>query len=199
MNTAPRSVFSKKIFKHVVFSSFLEFGPVIIFLASYKYVSIYESTFLLMVATIISTFVTYYLQKRIPYLALYVAMITILFGYMTIHFKDVRFIQMRDTLYDLTCALTLIVGMVTNIHFLRLAFGNVIPMSDKAWDKLTYLWIGYFLVIATSNELVRRLCTLDTWFFFKECAVVLTCIFGFIALYSSYEEKKEGVREGSPR
>jgi intracellular septation protein len=183
---------TKKIIKHIIFSGLLEFGPVVIFLASFEYLSIYESTFLLMVTTILSTFVTYYLQKRIPYLALYVAMITIIFGYMTIHFQEVKFIQMRDTLYDLTCAITLSLGMFFNIRFLKIAFGNVIPMALPGWDRLTYLWIGYFSVIAISNEIVRRLFSLDDWFLFKESVVICTIIFGFTALFISYQEQKEG-------
>jgi intracellular septation protein len=183
---------TKKMLQHVIFSGFLEFGPVVLFLASFEYMSIYESTFLLMVATIVSTFVTYYLQKRIPYLALYVAMITIIFGYMTIHFQEVKFIQMRDTLYDLTCGVTLSLGLIFNIRFLKLAFDNVIPMSLAGWDRLTHLWIGYFFIVAMSNEIVRRLFSLDDWFLFKEFVVVSTVVFGITALYLSYQEKKEG-------
>jgi intracellular septation protein len=185
-------MFTRKMLRHVVFSAVLEFGPVIIFLLSYGYTTVYESTFLLMVATIISTFTTYHLQKRIPYLALYVAMITVLFGYMTIHFQDVKFIQMRDTLYDLTCAVTLLVGMLFNVVFLRVAFGEVIPMSRLAWVKLTYFWIAYFTFIAISNEFARRLLDLDSWFVFKECSVLLTTLFGFFALYYCFQEKIEG-------
>lgn len=177
------------MFKHVIFSSFLEFGPVILFILSFSRTTIYESTIILMVATIISTIVTYRLQRRIPYLALYLAVITVIFGYMTLHFHKVKFIQMRDTLYDVTCALTLILGILIKVPFLKLAFGEIIAMTDRAWDKLTYLWIGYFLLIATSNEVVRTYFSLHEWFTFKGWIVVTTTIFGLTALYISYEEK----------
>lgn len=180
---------SKKTIKHIIFSSFLEFGPVIIFLGSFPYLKIYESTLLLMIATIISTVATYQLQKRIPYLALYVAAITLIFGYMTLHFHEVKFIQMRDTLYDATCAITLIIGILINVPFLKLAFEEVIPMTNRAWNKLTHLWIGYFSLIAICNELVRRLFSLHDWFEFKGWIVVLTSIFGLLAIYISYEQK----------
>lgn len=182
-------MFSGKMLKHVVFSGLLEFGPVILFLTSFHYLKIYESTALLMIATIISTVVTYNLQKRIPYLALYVAAITLLFGYMTIHFHKVKFIQMRDTLYDATCALTLIIGIMINVPFLKLAFNEVIPMANRAWNKLTYLWIGFFILLAVGNEIVRRLFPLPVWFEFKGWMVVTTTIFGLVSLYLVYQPK----------
>jgi intracellular septation protein len=106
---------------------------------------------------------------------------------MTLHFHKIKFIQMRDTLYDATCALTLIIGVIINVPFLKLAFGQVIPMTQHAWNKLTHLWIGFFILIAVSNEIVRRLFTLHEWFEFKGWAVIATSIFGLIALYISYE------------
>lgn len=180
---------SKNMLTRVVFSTLLEFGPVVIFLISSVYVKIYDATIILMIATIISTIVIYRHQKRIPYLALYVALITLLFGYMTLHFHKVKFIQMRDTLYDVTCALTLIVGIMINVQFFKIAFGEIISMTTRAWNKLTYLWIGFFILMAISNEIVRRLFSLSEWFHFKGWAIVVTGIFGVIALYISYEQE----------
>ncbi len=193
MNKKKLPRISRTMFKHIVFSGLLEFGPVILFLASFEHVKIYESTIILMIATIISTFATYRLQKRIPYLALYVAMITIVFGYMTLHFRNVKFIQMRDTLYDATCALTLIIGILLNVPFFKLVFDNVIPMTLRAWNKLTHLWIGYFILIAVANEIVRRTYPLHIWFDFKGWIVFATAVFGLTALYLSYEEKEDSV------
>jgi intracellular septation protein len=191
MNQKHTILFSKKTIQHILFSGLLEFGPVLIFLVSFEHMSIYESTVLLMIGTIISTVVTYTVQKRIPYLALYVASITTIFGYLTLHFHAVKFIQMRDTLYDLTCAVTLMIGMIFDVRFLALAFDSVVPMKNRAWNKLTYLWVTYFMIIAMGNEIIRRFLTLDGWFVFKESVIVFTCIFFFISLYVSYEAKDE--------
>ena len=183
------------MFSHIVASSLFEFGPVLLFLLSSKFVRIYESTMILMIATIISTIVTYRVQKRIPYVALYVAFITIIFGMLTLHFHKVKFIQMRDTLYDTTAALTLIIGLRFNIRFLALAFEKIIPMTSRAWDKLTCLWIGYFLIIAVSNEFARNFLTVSGWFDFKGVILIVTSLFGFLSLYLSYESKEVGKKE----
>lgn len=189
MNKKTNPIFSKKMFTHIISSSLLEFGPVLLFLVSFKYVRIYESTMILMVATIISTIVTYRAQKRIPYLALYVAFLTIIFGFLTLHFRMVKFIQMRDSLYDATCALTLLIGLRFNVRFLELAFDKVIPMTVRAWEKLTYFWIIYFFAIASSNEIIRRFFSIEDWFVFKSVILVMTSLFGFFTLYVCYESK----------
>lgn len=193
MNQKAHPLFSKKLFLQIVSASLLEFGPVLVFIGSFKYLRIYESTMLLMVATIISTIVTYRIQKRIPYLALYVAFMTILFGFMTLHFHKVKFIQMRDSLYDITCAITLLVGLRFNVAFLELAFDKALPMTSRAWARLTYMWAVYFLVIALSNEVIRRMFTLEIWFMFKGSIVVLTSLFGFFSLYLTYESKPKNI------
>lgn len=186
------SLFSSAAGKRLLVGLLLEFGPILIFLASFEYYHVFKATSLLMISTIISTIVTYRIQKRIPYIALYVALITIAFGYLTIMHKEPRFIQMRDTLYDLTCAITLLFGLMIRVSFLKMAFHNIIPLADRAWRRLTYAWIVYFLAIALLNEYVRHTFTLDQWFLFKSAIVVVTVIFGFSALHFFYEKEPKG-------
>lgn len=184
------SIFSPRLLKHVLIAGLLEFGPVLVFIVSFEHFHIYKATIVLMIATIISTVATFYFQKRLPYLALYVALLTGIFGYITLAHHQPRFIQIRDTLYDITCAATLIIGLIINVSFLRLAFQKVIPMSMKAWNNITYAWIGYFITIAVSNEYIRRTMTLQEWFSFKSVIIVVTIIFGVISFYFLYEKEK---------
>ena len=185
------SIFSFGIAKHVVLAGLLEFGPVFIFLVAFESFHIYKATIILMMATIISTIATFRIQKRLPYLALYVALLTSIFGYITLTLHAPRFIQMRDTLYDATCALTLIAGLMVNVSFLKLAFHKVIPMSNKAWTQLTYYWIGFFITLATLNEYVRRTVDLAQWFDFKGLMVLATVLFGCLSLFFIYENEEE--------
>lgn len=180
-------IFSPPMLARLFKAGILEFGPILIFLSSYHHFHIYKATTLLMIATIISTIITYRLERRLPYLALYIAFLTITFGYLTLTHREPKFIQMRDTLYDLTCALTLLFGLMINVPFLKVAFHKVIPMTDRAWHRLTYAWIGYFITVASLNEYIRRTYPLDIWFDFKSIMVFATIIFGFAALHVCYE------------
>ena len=185
------SNFSTTLIKRLLIGGILEFGPIMVFLLSFKRYHVYEATLILMIATIVSTVFTYRIQKRLPYIALYVAFLTTVFGYLTLTNQEPRFIQMRDTLYDVTCALTLIVGLILNIHFLKLAFNNIIPMTNRAWNRLSYAWIFFFVTNAFANEYVRRTFSLVDWFHFKSYIVLITLIFGFTALYLCYEKEEK--------
>ena len=181
--------FSKAMIKKVLLGTLLEFGPVFIFLISFEFFHVYKATIVLMVSTIISTFATFKMQKRLPYVALYVALLTSIFGYVTLTMHQPRFIQMRDTLYDVTCALTLIIGLMVNIPILSHAFNEVLPMTRKAWNNFTYAWIAFFLSAATANEYVRRSMSLSEWFDFKSIMVVVTVVFGIAVIYFFYEKE----------
>lgn len=182
------AVFLKQTLKKLFIASLLEFGPVFLFLFSFERFHIYKATIILMIATIISTVATYRIQRRLPYLALYVALLTSVFGYVTLSLHQPKFIQMRDTLYDVTCALTLIIGLMIRVPFLEIAFHSVIPMTKRAWEKLTYHWIIFFISIACINEYVRTHCSLERWFDFKSIMVAVTVLFGLLSLYVSYEK-----------
>ncbi len=174
--------------KRFLIGGFLEFGPVIAFLLSFQNVHIYRATLILMMTTIISTVLTYKIQKRLPYLALYVAFLTVTFGYITIALHQPKFIQMKDTLYDLTCALTIIVGYIFNFSVLKFAFHSVLPMSKRSWDKLTYIWAVFFLLVAGMNEYIRTTKSLHDWFDYKTTILFVTCLFGFASVYYAYEK-----------
>jgi intracellular septation protein len=191
MTLQKTNLFSRNNLRHIIISSFLEFGPVLLFLATTHMMSVYASTVLLMVATIVSTFITFKVQKRIPFLALYIGLITTLFGFLTIHFHNVAFIQMRDTLYDMTCALTLVIGMLFQKPFLKDAFHSLFPLTNRAWNRLTHLWIAYFLITALSNEIIRTLFSFQSWLLFKGFVILATCLFGLYALYISFELKDD--------
>ena len=181
---------SKKITKRAVIGLVLEFGPVFLFLTTYEIFHVYKATLALMMATIVSTIITFRLQKRLPYFALYIALLTLLFGYLTLAHHNPKFIQIRDTMYDVICALTLMVGLMTNTHFLKLAFNSIFPMATSAWTKVTYFWIAFFLIVATLNEYIRRTMSIADWFHFKSISVLVTVIFGLVVMYLCY--KKEG-------
>lgn len=181
------SAISKHLFKKILIGGVLEFSPIILFLLSFHHFHVYKATIILMVTTVISTGLTYLIQKRIPYLALYMLFLTVLFGYMTVSHHQPRFIQIRDTIYDATFALSLLVGLMFDIFFLKIAFGEISSMTTKAWTRVTYSWIFLFIAIAIANEYVRRTLSVEAWFEFKSIVVVATIIFGIITTYLFYE------------
>ena len=185
------SFFSSSFLKKLVFAGILEFGPIILFVISYEHFHIYRATCILMLATIVSTIIIYRFQKRLPFIALYIAFLTIIFGFLTISHREPKFIQIRDTLYDVIFALTLIIGLIRSRSFLRMSFNSVLPMTIQAWDRITYSWILFFLCVALANEYIRRTMELSQWFHFKAGMILITILFGIITLFLFYEKEKK--------
>lgn len=170
----------KKVIINMFASFLIEFTPILLFIFSYSYLHIYKATFLLMIAVIISTYISYIKEKRIPYIGLYISFLTLIFGYITIAYHIPKFIQIRDSIYDLTFAATLIIGLVFNKVFLYQALNKTIPMARSAWIKITYSWITFFILNAITNEVIRRNFDVNTWIHYKMSVVFISIIFGLV-------------------
>ncbi len=186
----------KKLFKYSVLSKiflglFLDFGPVLIFLFTANHFNFYKATFILMLTTLISTLFTFIKQKRIPFFAVYITLLTIFFGFITISHHDPHFIEMRDTIYDLTLALTLVVGLLFDKLLLKLALESFIKIHDRTWLKLTYTWIAFFVLNSLGNEYVRRFFSKEVWVHFKIDMMSFTIIFAIVTFLLFYELEEE--------
>lgn len=141
------------------------------------------ATLTLMVTTILSVFITHTLEKRIPLVALYIAFLTLVFGYLSLHRHNVTFIQVRDTVYDASLAVTIIIGFIFEKNVLQIALSRTIALSDKVWNKLAVAWTFFFILAALLNEYVRRTHPVFVWLDYKIVMMVVTIVFGVSALY----------------
>lgn len=169
---------------------FFEFSPVVLFLIVYFLIDMIIATYVLVISTIISTIFVYHREQRLPYAALYVALITTVFGYMTIHFRNPEFIQIRDTLYDLTLAGTLLLGFVWRVNFFKIAFHSIVPMTTRAWNSIASVWVWFFLLLAVTNEYMRQTFPVEAWMLYKISVVLVTVVFGFVVFAKYYEQEK---------
>lgn len=184
-----KKISSKALISFTV-NGFLEFGPILVFLLAYDYFHIFKATFVLMIATIIVTVFIFIKQKRLPYASLYLALITTIFGYLTLSHHNPGFIQIRDTVYDVTNAIVLSLALLFEVLLFKIAFDKVMPMTDRAWRKLTWLWIFFFVAAALLNEYIRKHEPLHTWINYKTSMVFVSVIFGFAAIFYTYERKE---------
>lgn len=185
--------FFKKISPQALYkltlNGFLEFGPIILFLLAYDYFHIYKATLVLMIATIIVTFITFTKEKRLPYASLYIALLTTIFGYLTLSHHNPEFIQIRDTVYDAVNALLVLGALKFNIILFKIAFDKAIPMTDRAWIKLSYLWASFFIIAALVNEYIRNFESFHVWIAYKSAMIFISIVFGFSAIFYVYEKK----------
>jgi intracellular septation protein len=56
--------------------------------------------------------------------------------------------------------------------------GMELELSDAGWRLLTWRWVGFFLALAVTNEVVWRSFDRDTWVTFKVFGILpLTFVF----------------------
>jgi intracellular septation protein len=185
------SLLSPSVLRRFSIGLVLDFAPIFIFVLSFHHFHVYKATLALMGATLISVALTWIIQKRLPYMALAIASLTIIFGYITVSHHQPRFIQMKDTMYDAVCALVLLIGLMGRVLVVKFIFQDIISMTTRAWYRITYAWIAFFIIASVSNEIVRRTMTLGHWFEFKTVIVMFTIVYGCIVMYAFYEKEPQ--------
>ena len=95
--------------------------------------------------------------RRVPPMLLISAGLVILFGGLTMYFRDPRFIQMKPTIVYVLLAATLGFGVATGRPLLQQLMGSAYPgLSETGWRRLTINWTWFFVVMAVMNEAVWR-------------------------------------------
>ncbi len=163
----------------------LDYGPLLVFFAAYyltpgfALVRMMVATGIFMVAMIAALIASFALFKRVSAMLALTAVLVIVFGGLTLYFRDARFIQMKPTIiYGLLSAL-LGFGLVTGRPLLQMVLGQAYPgLSALGWRKLTVNWMVFFAVMAVLNEIVRHNFSADAWVNYKTWAVIpITLVF----------------------
>ena len=161
-----------------------DFGPLLVFFIIYfnneNNLKIAIPPFI--IATLVSLIVIYLLDKRIPMVPLTSCVLISVFGGLTLYFDNKIFFYMKPTIINLLFAALLFFGKYfTKKNLLKIFFQNAFNLEDEGWRKLNYRWIGYFLFIATLNELVWRTQSEAFWVNFKVWGLLpITFIFAAI-------------------
>lgn len=147
--------------------SITEFGPLLIFFATYQLYGIVYATGALVAATIVAVVVTYYMIKSIPMMPLITAVIVGFFGILTIFSGNDVFIKIKPTIVNIIFATILFVGVLRGKGLLKHLFASAIQMKDAAWKSFSLRWAIFFLALAATNEYVWRNLSTDAWVQFK--------------------------------
>ena len=147
-----------------------DFGPLLLFFTIY-YKSGNDLKVAIppfVIATLISLFVIYYLEKRLPTVPLIGGIIITVFGGLTIYFDNKVFFYMKPTIVNLLFAGILYFGKYfTNKPMLRILFKQAFDLKDKGWEILNNRWIIFFVFVAILNEIVWRTQSEVFWVNFK--------------------------------
>lgn len=105
--------------------------------------------------------------------------LVIVFGALTMYFRDPRFLQVKPTIVYAMLAALLAFGLATGRPLLATLLGSAYPgLSQEGWRKLTRNWVMFFVAMAAANEIVWRTTSWDFWVGYKVWgAIPLTLVF----------------------
>jgi len=160
-----------------------DFTPLLIFFVVYSKSGKNLSTAIppLIVATIIAVFISYIVDKKIPYVPLTGGIIISVFGGLTLYFDNPVFLYMKPTIINVTFGLILAFErFFTKEHLMKKILGKSMSLSNEGWRILTIRWMFFFFSLALLNEYIWRTQTEEFWVNFKVWGI-LPITFVFIA------------------
>ena len=146
-----------------------EFFPLIVFFAVY-YKSdkdLYFSIAAVIIATLISLIALYVKERKISTMMLVSTVILVIFGGLSLFFKNEIFFKMKPTIINALFAIALIISTYLNKPILKMMLNSSIKLKDQGWTMLNKMWTGYFIFLAVLNEIVWRNYPTDVWVNFK--------------------------------
>lgn len=152
----------------------IDFGPLAVFFAAYRYADIFTATLACMVATAVAIAVAYFLARRLPVMLIVTGVVVMVFGGLTVYLHDSTFFKMKPTIIYGLFGAVLLGGLVFGKSLLAHVFEFAIRLDEEGWRTLTLRWGVFFLAMAVLNEIVWRNVGEATWVNFK--------IFGFTAI-----------------
>jgi intracellular septation protein len=146
----------------------LDLAPVLIFFISYRMFDLMTATAVLVVASLISLAISYYVTRALSYPVLIGASMITVFGVLTLALNDETFIKIRPTIVNGLFAVTLLGGaLIFKKGLLKFVFEIAFTLSDEGWRVLSMRWGAFFAVLAVLNEIVWRTQTEAFWVNYK--------------------------------
>ena len=186
----------------------LEMGPLIIFFVCYYNAPIPENlkndldeanlfkiifaTKIFVPAILVALFIGWFQTKKIAKMPLITAILVVVFGGLTIWLNNPIFIKMKPTLIYLIFSAILGYGLLKKKSYLKILMGSAIPMNEEGWLILSKRFVGFFVLLAFTNEIIWRFFSQDFWVNFKTFGLPILLIFFMVFqfnLFNKYSNK----------
>ncbi|BCV36182.1 MULTISPECIES: septation protein A [Shewanella] len=159
----------------------LDFLPLVIFFAVYKFYDIYVASGALIAATALQLVVTYLLYRKLEKMHLITFAMVAVFGTLTLVFHDDTFIKWKVTIVYALFALGLGVSQLLNKPVLKGMLGQELKVADKIWAQVTWYWVSFFIVCGIINIYVAFSLSQETWVNFKVFGLTAVTLLNTIA------------------
>lgn len=167
------------------------FAPLVFLLAFLATRDVVKATAALVAGSVVALVVGFVYEKRIAPMPLVAGGAALLFGGLTLVFKDPRFIYVKPTVINLGFAAFLLGGMMLKRNPLKALLGEAFRLPDSAWRTLTLRYGIFFVCVAILNEIVWRTQPEAIWVAFRFPGLqILALVFSFtqIPLMMKHQE-----------
>lgn len=144
-----------------------EYGPLILFVATYWLSDLFMATRVLIAAALIAVALSWFVTRQIPRLPLLTAIVVSVFGGLTLWLDDETFVKLKPTIVQLLFAGLLFGGLWTGRQPLRYVLGHALRMDAAGWTLITRRLGLFFVAGAVANEIVWRTQSTDFWVLFR--------------------------------
>ncbi len=171
-----------------------DFFPVLFFYIAYnvgkKYTgevdSIIFATAILMAATIVQVTITWVRHKKVEKMHVIVLVLAIIFGGATIYFREPAYLIWKVTLANWLFAVVFLSShFIGHTPIVKRMMQKTIELPDIIWDRLSYMWISFFIIIGVINLVVANNYSFDAWVDFKLFGL-LGLTFLFVIIQTAY-------------
>ncbi len=174
----------------------IEFGPIALFFLALSFLGSEDRGFLISTAiftasTAIALLVSYILEKRIAWFPLIAGASVLLFGIITLFFRNPELFMIKDTFYNGFFAVFLLGGALFKKAMLKPLFITLFDIEERGWFILSVRWGVFFLLLTILNEITWRMYSNDVWVSYKFWSTIVTAIFGFYQLTLSKKYRND--------
>lgn len=166
----------------------VDFLPLIIFFAVFKFYGIYWATAAAIIGTLAQMLYLKATKQTIQPMHWLGLIIVVVFGGLTIYLQDETFIKWKPTILYWAFAVILLVGrLLFKRNFLKSLLGSQLELPGHAWDVLAAMWIVFFGFMGALNIYIAYRFATPVWVNFKVWwSMGLLIVFSILqALYMS--------------
>jgi intracellular septation protein len=135
-----------------------------------------DATWGVLAGSVVGLLVGLVFERRIAPMPLVAGLAALVFGSLTLIFRDEMFIKIKPTIVNTIFATILLGGVAARKLPLKFLLGEALPLPDEAWRKLSLRYGLYFLFIAALNEIVWRTQSNDVWVSFRTVGLWLGAV-----------------------
>ncbi len=166
-------------------------GPLAFFIVYRVTKDFLLSTGVLVGVSAVALAIGYATEKRIAPIPAFTGAMALVFGLLTLVFKDDMFLKVKPTFINLVLGGGLLIGWARGKSPLKYLLGDAIKLSEPGWRRLTFSYGLFFLFMAALNLVVWKTQSEANWVTFKTFGLpVLALVFSFTQVPGMMKDAK---------